>query len=79
MPGAPMLPIGSPYAKELDKARRKFLAIPETGEGEQRYAFYRRKGLSPTESRLGAISFERNMAEQRERRLGHDTGAAGQV
>lgn len=42
-----------------------------------RYGFYRRRGYGKAESLRYALAFLRNVNEQYERRLGHDTGAEG--
>ena len=44
-------------------------------EAEQRYCWYRRRGLTPVEAFECARTFMANMADQRARRKGHDTGS----
>lgn len=73
--GAPFLPVFSQYGQELMRFRDALEPVPETGEGEQRYAWYRRKRYEPDEARRFALAFERNMVEQKARRRSHDTGA----
>ena len=62
------------WTYELHRFDDKLVDTPCTLRGEQRYFFYRRKGIEPDEARLAAIAWEDNMEEQRRRRDSHDTG-----
>lgn len=45
--------------------------------GVKRYNFYRRKGYDKKDALAYTFAWLRNVVEQYERRLGHDTGAQG--
>ena len=45
------------------------------GDAVARYNLYRKRGVLPADAYAGAIAWARNMAEQRARRLAHNTGA----
>lgn len=59
------------YICELSAHERDVL----TWHGEDRFIFYRRKGHDTVTSYECALAWQRNMAEQKARRIGHDTGA----
>lgn len=73
------------YSDELNAADRDRLdaAASKMGDfgvqcpGVKRYSFYRRKGYCKQDALSYTFAWLRNIAEQYERRLGHDTGAEG--
>lgn len=61
----------------LEEASKEMGGFGPTCPGVKRYNFYRRKGYDKQDALSFTFAWLRNVVEQYERRLGHDTGARG--
>lgn len=61
----------------LGDAARKWGDFDPRGAGVTRYCFYRRRGYAKADAMVFTFAYLRNVIEQYERCLSHDTGAEG--